>query len=293
MNVFTTWELSFQQLQSEGSENDVEAKLLTLLAFFYEKDISEQLFAGFSPNQAQISGSAKLLIWLSDFSSFEGQWNSDLFEDVSIRLRVLSLLQAFAQELDGLCHASLHPLVKDQIRLRTDKSISQGNTCMAAALLRKILLYSWQKQHFDLPLLAKQNIPSHIIALEESYQEFLISQPYIPSNQKIFEEYTTSLIWFARCLLSTGSYKLAEIMNQRLNAQNEKVLGLEHPDTLTSMANLALTFWNQGRWKKAEELEVQVVETRRGCWDLSILSTLTIVKIKCCGIMSRYHQIDC
>ena len=51
LNVFTTWELSFQQLQSEASENDVEAKLLTLLAFFDEKDISEQLFAGFSTNQ--------------------------------------------------------------------------------------------------------------------------------------------------------------------------------------------------------------------------------------------------
>jgi hypothetical protein len=27
------------------------------------------------------------------------------------------------------------------------------------------------------------------------------------------------------------------------------------------MANLASTFWNQGRWKEAEELEVQVMET--------------------------------
>jgi hypothetical protein len=38
-------------------------------------------------------------------------------------------------------------------------------------------------------------------------------------------------------------------------------LGEEHPDTLTSMANLASTFWNQGRWKQAEELEVQVMKT--------------------------------
>jgi hypothetical protein len=42
-----------------------------------------------------------------------------------------------------------------------------------------------------------------------------------------------------------------------------RVLGAEHPDTLTSMTNLALMFWNQGRWKEAEELEVQVVETRK------------------------------
>ena len=115
LNVFTTWELSFQQPQSEASENNVEAKLLTLLAFFDEKDISEQLFAGFSNNQEQMSESAKLLIWLKAFSSLEGQWNSDLFEDVLIRLRNSSLLQAFARGLDGFSHASLHPLVKDWI----------------------------------------------------------------------------------------------------------------------------------------------------------------------------------
>jgi tetratricopeptide (TPR) repeat protein len=29
------------------------------------------------------------------------------------------------------------------------------------------------------------------------------------------------------------------------------------------MANLASTYSNQGRWKEAEELEVQVMETRK------------------------------
>ena len=33
-------------------------------------------------------------------------------------------------------------------------------------------------------------------------------------------------------------------------------MGKEHPDTLTSMANLASIFVNQGRWKEAEELEM-------------------------------------
>ena len=44
----------------------------------------------------------------------------------------------------------------------------------------------------------------------------------------------------------------------------KQVLGKEHPDTLTSMDNLAETYWNQGRWKEAEQLEVTVMETSRG-----------------------------
>jgi hypothetical protein len=39
------------------------------------------------------------------------------------------------------------------------------------------------------------------------------------------------------------------------------VLGDKHPDTLTSMNNPASTYSNQGRWKDAEELFVQVMET--------------------------------
>ena len=118
---------------------------------------------------------------------------------------------------------------------------------MAATLVKEFLENSWQRQHFDLPSLAQQNIPLHILALEESYQESFVSQPHIHLNQKISDEYTTSQIWFASFLLDTGSYQLAAIINQRLNAQNEKLLGLEHLDTLYSMANLASTYRNQGR----------------------------------------------
>ncbi|KAJ6050131.1 hypothetical protein N7444_006847 [Penicillium canescens] len=42
-----------------------------------------------------------------------------------------------------------------------------------------------------------------------------------------------------------------------------QVLGLDHPGTLTSMGNLVNTYTNQGRWKEAEELQVQVMEARK------------------------------
>ncbi|KAL8855304.1 MAG: hypothetical protein Q9178_008058, partial [Gyalolechia marmorata] len=45
--------------------------------------------------------------------------------------------------------------------------------------------------------------------------------------------------------------------------EQERVLGDEHPHTLTSIANLASTYRNQGRLKEAEELEVQVMQTRK------------------------------
>ncbi|KAB8238883.1 Tetratricopeptide repeat-domain-containing protein [Aspergillus alliaceus] len=41
------------------------------------------------------------------------------------------------------------------------------------------------------------------------------------------------------------------------------VLGPGHPDTLTSMANLASTYRKQGRWKEVKELDVQALNTRK------------------------------
>ena len=45
--------------------------------------------------------------------------------------------------------------------------------------------------------------------------------------------------------------------------ETKKVLGEEHPSTLTSMANPASTDRNLGRWKEAEQLQIQISETRK------------------------------
>jgi hypothetical protein len=54
-----------------------------------------------------------------------------------------------------------------------------------------------------------------------------------------------------------------------------QMLGTEHPNTLTSICNLASTYRNQGRWKEAEELEVQVVETTKRMLGAEHPDTLT------------------
>ena len=55
------------------------------------------------------------------------------------------------------------------------------------------------------------------------------------------------------------------------------MLGTEHPSTLTCMAKLALTYKNQGRYKEAEELEVQLLERRKRVLGAEHPSTLTSV----------------
>ena len=43
----------------------------------------------------------------------------------------------------------------------------------------------------------------------------------------------------------------------------KKLLGAEHPSTLTSIANLASTYQNQEKWSEAEQLKLGVLNIRK------------------------------
>ncbi|KAF8804338.1 hypothetical protein BYT27DRAFT_7194492 [Phlegmacium glaucopus] len=43
----------------------------------------------------------------------------------------------------------------------------------------------------------------------------------------------------------------------------KKLLGPEHPDTLSIMQNLAVTYSDQKRWTEAKQLQVQVKDIRK------------------------------
>jgi hypothetical protein len=50
-----------------------------------------------------------------------------------------------------------------------------------------------------------------------------------------------------------GRWREAKDLFVQAMETRKRVLGEEHPSTLTSIANLASTYGNQGRWKEAEE----------------------------------------
>ncbi|PSN59135.1 hypothetical protein BS50DRAFT_580217, partial [Corynespora cassiicola Philippines] len=52
-----------------------------------------------------------------------------------------------------------------------------------------------------------------------------------------------------------GWWSEAEKLFVQVMETRKVKLGDDHPSTLTSMANLASTYWNQGRWDDAEKLD--------------------------------------
>ncbi|KAJ6016490.1 hypothetical protein N7540_011081 [Penicillium herquei] len=65
--------------------------------------------------------------------------------------------------------------------------------------------------------------------------------------------------WF---LAVQGAYEEAEAMHRRALAGYEKVLGHEHPSTLTSVSNLGSVFSRQGKYEEAEAMYRRALEAR-------------------------------
>ncbi|KAI2669860.1 hypothetical protein LCP963914a_9880 [Penicillium roqueforti] len=83
---------------------------------------------------------------------------------------------------------------------------------------------------------------------------------YIPRNPNGSTVITTML---GSAYRKQGLWDEAEQLEVQVMETRKTKLGEDHPDTLTSMANLALTYSNQGRWDEAEQLQVQLMETRK------------------------------
>ena len=65
-----------------------------------------------------------------------------------------------------------------------------------------------------------------------------------------------------RCERTLGRYKAAEWAHRQLSEQRESMLGKEHPDTLTSINEVALALGGQGKYAEAEKIHQETLALR-------------------------------
>ena len=77
------------------------------------------------------------------------------------------------------------------------------------------------------------------------------------------------------CQASLGQYSAAETVDRQAFLIQKKVLGVEHPSTLTSMNNLALVLDRQGKYSEAETMHRQTLAMREKVFGAELPDTLT------------------
>ena len=121
--------------------------------------------------------------------------------------------------------------------------------------------------------------PNHDHGNRSKWRRLLPHARYVLSHsQRNDDKGRLDLAWkCAMALYSDGQYNAAEELQVEVMDTRKRVLGDEHPDTLLSIANLAMTYSNQGRWGKAEEQQVQVMVTSKRVLGEEHPNTLTSI----------------
>ncbi len=230
--VYTTWQISFQQL------GPTAAKLLQISAFWHHDNISERLFQsavlGARDYDILPAGWDKAFEFVKTFCDSKGCWDELAFQEIINELNSFSLITSFWNS-----KFSLHPLVQswvqyDCLQKGTEtKELSGYLLGLAVAEGERIEEY-----------LRRKDVAPHIKAL-------------------LCQQYTSEFelgIRFSRVYGERGWWMEKQKLDTKVLEQAKKTYGEDHPNTLTSMANLAATYRDQGRWSEAEQLELQVME---------------------------------
>ncbi|KAJ6469104.1 P-loop containing nucleoside triphosphate hydrolase protein [Mycena vulgaris] len=276
--VYTTWQISFEQLSKPA------ATILQLCSLLHYKGISEEIFSRASAYQFPPNGPTKEelhdpLEFLAHFTGPTGVWNSLQFIDVMNEITAYSLAN-FDPDVKLY---SIHPLVHEWSRsILTDQQ--QYHYCMVAIvgmsisgiLDQDIQLASLKLlPHVDSLLGGNMDIKPDFrrkYGLLYYYAERIkdaeeLELAVLEHQRSVMGEDNLDTLHAMGALASTysqqGKYKEAEELEVVALEKQRKILGDDHPRTLDAMENLATTYYKLGKLKEAEELKVVVLEKRR------------------------------
>jgi Tetratricopeptide repeat len=282
ISAFTTWEISFQQFTCSRPQTTQEVgHFLTLSAFLDPSHIGESIFryhweeAAARPAWMRIFAATGETA--SDEKSSSGKdvgvedddadhvnlddleqraWDGERFWDLITKAHTLSLLESISSDSSERgVNFSLHPLIRDWLQLREKAEQRRGYTQEAIDfVVSAIRVYETiSTTYFQKGLLA-----AHADAC------VLNNERFSAGTQALGRDIANcdAASWLARFYQDQGRYGISEKLESLSLKIRETVLGKEHPDTLTSMNNLALVLWNQDRLEETSRLEIRVLETR-------------------------------
>ena len=275
--VYTTWQISFQQLSPTA------AKLLQICAFWHHDIIPAVLFQnailGAGDYDIPPAGWEKAFEFVKSFCDSEGSLDELEFQKIINELNSFSLITSYWNS-----KFSLHPLVQSWIQYDCSQKGTETKE-LSGYLLGLAVREGNETEEY---LIRKASAP-HIKAwLGEQYTlEFGLATKFSrvygekgwwmekqKLNTKVLEctrrtygedhpDTLSSMANLATTYGNQGQWAEAEQLDLQVIEKRKTLLGEDHPDTLTSMANLAATYRNQGQWSEAEQLELQVMEKRK------------------------------
>ncbi|MGR0480302.1 MAG: tetratricopeptide repeat protein [Candidatus Electronema sp. V4] len=133
--------------------------------------------------------------------------------------------------------------------------------------------YAKAMQQYNRAVILEAEKPEYLLAagkMAKILAKYDMAQDWLEHLLKIREEegkrdrnFASAQNDIAEVYWLQGHYNKAESLLEQAFQLREKILGLEHPDTLTSINNLAKLYQSQGRYSEAEPLLKQALQLRK------------------------------
>jgi tetratricopeptide (TPR) repeat protein len=249
--VWTAWETSLASLRKvEDSQPDIyPIQLLSFATMLDRANVQDELFRLASVGLEEACG--RLVVktpgWMQGLL---GRGDDDKWDDFSYRASIkllvrYGLVRLVAEPWKGI---TMHGLVRWRASVGMDR-----------------------EQYWRLYLAFITTVCENIGEEADSVRFRRHVVVHLPRKDELLggtEDVKAEGLWrmwttIGNVLWKEGRWKEAEELQVKVMEARSRVVGEEHPDTLSAMANLAATYRDQGRWKEAEELQVKVVEARR------------------------------
>jgi len=283
--VYTTWSLSFQQVEQESP---AAADVLRLCAFLAADAIPEELL---------MRGAAAL-------GATPGAVVTDPFElnDVLEVLRRYSLVRRDASTHMLSIHRLVQAVLKESMdqesqRLWADRTVRVVNAAFPEGNYGAVTQYQYYLPHvqecatlitqYHLHFPEAAQLLHHAGAYQYFHGFYPQSQTFhelaLDIREKVFGEHpdvAESLNSLAMLARLREDYELAEKFHQQALVIREKALGPQHPATAVSLNNLGVLYRSQGKYEQAEPLLQQALSIREQLLGSDHLDTLyTIINL--------------
>ena len=256
-SVYRTWELSYEEIEQRAKGNDVHrAKaagaamlLLELFPFFHHEGITEKIFfyAALQSDEEPSSSELPLAISMLGRELLQlnraGTWDNLLFGE---GIRVLLSFSLIKKGLSDGVYA-MHPLVHTWGRDRLTLN-ERRKCCLMAYVTLSSSLREGESQPYEFQRLLVTHVRENILYSRSE------------CDQKGISYLDDAYAKFGGLLQKQGYAKEAEILQVEVLDTRNRILGVEHQDTIRAMASLASTNRDLGRYTEAEKLKIQVLE---------------------------------
>ena len=270
-SVYGTWELSYQEIEKRAKCDDPYKAnaansamlLLSLFPFFHHEGITEEIFSYAALHKDLKTSNPELPLASSMLDqrllplNKAGAWDNFAFREGIRILLSFSLIKKGPSD----CVYAMHPLVhtwgRDRIFLNERKQC-----CLMAYVTLSCSLRMDGVQPYGFWRASITHIRAN---MEHSKSE---------SNENGVSYLDDAYDKFGTLLHEQGYFKEAKTLDNKVLDTRNRILGVEHLDTIRAMENLAATYQNLGKYMEAEKLQLQVLDARNRILGVEHLDTI-------------------